>query len=135
MRYSLLALLLHAAAADLATVITAPANHTTTTLHTRRSDRPSCIKVTLADGTVWDRLCNPAHTCISINTPGEAPVRFEMPKTTVCTLFRGGKGDPVKWTTPCFGTPRDFEGGDRDLDPLPVWHSKNAKGWACYDRT
>ncbi|QDS71565.1 hypothetical protein FKW77_005835 [Venturia effusa] len=96
--------------------------------------KPSCISVTLASGKTWDRLCNPAHTCLKITSRDEAPVRFRMPPSTVCTLYRGGAGDMDTLNAWCHGTPRDFEGGDADLDPLPVWWTGNARGWACYER-
>ncbi|KAE9990177.1 hypothetical protein Vi05172_g12590 [Venturia inaequalis] len=100
--------------------------------HSKRGkDKDACIKVTMGDGTVWDRFCKPAHECVKITKPEEAPLGFNMPASTVCTLFRGGPGKNA-W---CNGTPRDFEGSDRDLWPLPVWNVQNSKGWACYDRT
>ncbi|TLD35375.1 hypothetical protein E2P81_ATG11494 [Venturia nashicola] len=115
--------------------------HTNTTIHThidptRRANKKTdvCIKVTLADGSIWDRFCKPAHDCMTVKKPEEAPVAFEMPASTVCTLFRGGDGAINTSGARCKGTPRDFEGSDRDLRPLPIWYTQHTTGWACYDR-
>lgn len=99
-----------------------------------RADKEACVKVTLADGTVWDRFCQPAHACMKITKPSEAPVAFEFPASTVCTMFRGGAGNMDTLDAWCHGTPRDFEGSDKDMNPMTKWLTQNSKGWACYDR-